>query len=188
MAEAHGEQGPGPRPDTMSDSLSRLRSIAENHLGEIEEEKLQEEAEEARGSQEVERYMKHRRRGKGSRSLLSSATATPTPKMKMRSAQDVLSRLQWDADHDMASYTIGYLERFAGIKEMPASSWIAESTEEEWIPQHRIKYFKRTLDNGDQEVVWGRDKRLDRIFGSGLGSTGGSGSDDRPEDGGVISS
>ncbi|EXJ90733.1 poly(A) polymerase [Capronia coronata CBS 617.96] len=101
----------------------------------------------------------------------------------MRSAQDVLSRLQWDSDHDMTRYTIGYLERFDGIKEMPASSWIAESTEEDWIPQHRIKYFKRTLDNGEREMVWDREKRIDKIFGSGLGSA--DEADVRSEDGGV---
>ena len=53
---------------------------------------------------------------------------------------------------------------------MPVSNWISESTDEEWIPQHRIRYFKRTRDGGDHELVWDRDRRIDKIFGSGAGA------------------
>lgn len=49
---------------------------------------------------------------------------------------------------------------------MSAASWISEPTEDEWIPQHRIRYFKRFDDSGKQEVVWDRDNRIDRMFGS----------------------
>lgn len=63
-------------------------------------------------------------------------------------------------------FVIGYLERFDGIKEMALSLWLDESTEEDFIPQHRIKYFKKA---GTGEVVWDRDGRIDKIFGSGLG-------------------
>jgi hypothetical protein len=59
--------------------------------------------------------------------------------------------------------------------------WIKESTDEEWIPQHRIRYFKRLGDRGEgderagvrgdderkEEIVWHRDERIDLIFGSG---------------------
>ena len=65
-----------------------------------------------------------------------------------------------------ADFIIGYLERFAGLKEMPLTLWLDESTEEDFIPQHRIKYFKRA---GTGEVVWDRDERIDKIFRSGLG-------------------
>ena len=80
---------------------------------------------------------------------------------------DVLKRLRWDSDLDVAHYVVGYVERFDGVKEMPAAKWIKESTDEDFIPQHRIKYFKRITDG---EVVWDRDARIDRIFGSGLTS------------------
>ena len=73
------------------------------------------------------------------------------------------------------------MERFTGIKEMPARNWIAETTEEEWIPQHRIKYFNRVDENGDTEVVWDREKRIDKIFGSGWNAR--DETDIRPEDG-----
>ena len=78
---------------------------------------------------------------------------------------------------------MGYLERFEGLKETPASNWITESTDEEWIPQHRIRYFKRINENGESEVVWDRDQRIDKIFNSGGSNM--TGDDIRSEDGGV---
>ena len=76
----------------------------------------------------------------------------------------------------MDDYVVGYLERFEGIKEMPASSWIRDFSEEEWIPMHRVRYVKRVgagvgseaVDEGPElGVVWDRDGRVDKIFGSG---------------------
>lgn len=64
--------------------------------------------------------------------------------------------------------------------------WIRESTDEEFIPQHRIKYFKR---EGDGEIVWNRDERIDKIFGTGLGhgAAFSERTEDRSlEDGGVL--
>ena len=56
--------------------------------------------------------------------------------------------------------------------EMDVSDWKggADVTEEDWIPQHRILYFRR---KGDPEwrKVWDRQKRLDRLFGSGISET-----------------
>jgi uncharacterized protein (UPF0248 family) len=71
----------------------------------------------------------------------------------------VLKRLRWDPRIDIADFTIGYLERFEGIKEIPLQDWISETSEEDFIPQHRIRYFKL---NSDQEIV------CHRVFGSGL--------------------
>ena len=65
----------------------------------------------------------------------------------------------------MANFTIGYMERFEGIKEMPVTTWVTETSEEDFIPQHRIKYFKRTSDG---EIIWDREGRIDKFFGSGL--------------------
>jgi uncharacterized protein (UPF0248 family) len=78
---------------------------------------------------------------------------------------DVLKRLRWDPSLDIADFTVGYMERFEGIKEMPMTSWILETSHEDFVPQHRIKYFKR---DSDGEIVWDREGRIDRIFGSGL--------------------
>lgn len=111
------------------------------------------------------------------RELLPSTCAELLPPI------DVLHRLQWDQDLDISQYSVGYLERFDGIKETPASSWITEVTDEEWIPQHRIKYFKRVDKNGISELVWDRDHQIDKIFGSGV--SGMAGDDLRSVDGGV---
>ena len=53
---------------------------------------------------------------------------------------------------------------------MDVSAWkggVADFTDEEWIPQHRIMYFRK---KGDEEGrrVWDRATRLDRLFGSGV--------------------
>lgn len=53
---------------------------------------------------------------------------------------------------------------------MDVSAWkggVADVTDEEWIPQHRIMYFRK---KGDEEGrrVWDRATRLDRLFGSGV--------------------
>jgi MJ1316 RNA cyclic group end recognition domain len=69
---------------------------------------------------------------------------------------------------------VGYLDRFGGIQELPVSDWIRESTDEEWIPQHRIRYFKKVVaaagggidEDKEDEVVWHRDERIDKVFGS----------------------
>ena len=66
---------------------------------------------------------------------------------------------------DISQYVVGYLDRFGGCLELPAIQWIRDSTEEEWIPQHRIRYFKRVID-GQKEVVWHREERVDKVFGS----------------------
>ena len=89
----------------------------------------------------------------------------------MRSASDVLSRLQWDCTliNTFPSYSviiIGYLDRFEGNKEMPFCKWLStrgDVTHEELIPQHRIQYFKVST-TGD--VLWDKVQRIDRIFDS----------------------
>lgn len=88
----------------------------------------------------------------------------------MHDFPDVLNRLLWDNDLDISTYVIGYLERFTGIKETSASNWVSEVTEEDWIPQHRIKYFKRIREDGAGEIVWDRERRIDKIFGTGMNS------------------
>ena len=54
--------------------------------------------------------------------------------------------------------------------EMNVSAWKGggDVTDEEWIPQHRILYFRREGDREEGRHVWNRAERLDRIFGSGI--------------------
>ncbi|RMZ77144.1 hypothetical protein DV737_g4484, partial [Chaetothyriales sp. CBS 132003] len=86
-------------------------------------------------------------------------------KEQEQDAQHILNRLRWADDADISQYQVGYLDRFGGCLERSALSWISDSTDEEWIPQHRIRYFKKVA-AGVEEIVWDRDKRIDKVFGS----------------------
>jgi uncharacterized protein (UPF0248 family) len=98
-----------------------------------------------------------------------SSTSTPISANKLRPASDILNRLRWDPNLDPSDYIVGYEDRFLGAKETTLEKWKTEQTDEEFIPQHRILYFKKKSENGG-EVVWERATRIDKIFGSGLGN------------------
>jgi uncharacterized protein (UPF0248 family) len=98
-------------------------------------------------------------------------TLTPLSTSKLRPASDVLNRLRWDPSLDPSEYIIGYEDRFLGARETGLEKWKTEQTDEEFIPQHRILYFKkRGGDDGKGEVVWERATRIDKVFGSGAGA------------------
>lgn len=89
----------------------------------------------------------------------------PHPKAgKLRSAGDVMSRLRWDHDIDASDHVVGYEDRFTGLRERALEDWRGEQTDNDFIPQHRIVYFKR---RSDGVVVWDRRTRMDHVFGSG---------------------
>lgn len=108
------------------------------------------------------------------KALSSSAKASDRP---LRPAQDILSRLRHDPAFSSQSFSIGYLDRHApDVMEMPLDKWNnGDVTDEEFIPQHRILWFRR---NEDGAKVWDRRERIDRIFaggpksGDGTGATG----------------
>lgn len=83
---------------------------------------------------------------------------------KLRTAADVINRIRWDEALDAGDFVVGYEDRFVGIKERPLEDWTGEQTDEEFIPQHRIQYFKR---RSDGMRLWDRNSRTDLIFGSG---------------------
>ncbi|KAF2177336.1 hypothetical protein K469DRAFT_644356 [Zopfia rhizophila CBS 207.26] len=97
----------------------------------------------------------------------SPSTSIPVSTNKLRPASDVLNRLRWDPNLDPLDYIVGYEDRFLGAKETTLENWKTEQTDDEFIPQHRILYFKR---RGDGVVVWERARRIDAIFGSGVGA------------------
>jgi len=84
---------------------------------------------------------------------------------KFRTAADVMNRIRWDPQLDSNDFVVGYEDRFVGAREKALEAWKNEQTDEEFIPQHRILYFKR---KSDGEVLWERRTRKDEIFGSGL--------------------
>ncbi|RPA82128.1 hypothetical protein BJ508DRAFT_414376 [Ascobolus immersus RN42] len=90
----------------------------------------------------------------------------PPKTSPLRPAHDVLNRLRWDQSYDVRDYVVGYDDRFLGIMEMGVEAWSNEKTEEEWIPMHRVVYFKRVSDG---VIVWDRRVALDGVFGSGRG-------------------
>lgn len=89
----------------------------------------------------------------------------PVSTSKLRPASDVLHRLRWDPNLDPSEYIVGYEDRFLGAKETSLERWKTEQTDDEFIPQHRILYFKR---RSDGVLVWERRTRVDLIFGSGI--------------------
>jgi poly(A) polymerase Pap1/uncharacterized protein (UPF0248 family) len=87
------------------------------------------------------------------------------PGRKLRSAADVMNRLRWDPVlASRGEYIVGYEDRFVGPQERSLDQWKTEQTDEEFIPQHRILYFRR---KDDGVKVWDRKTRKDEIFGSG---------------------
>ncbi|KAF2470501.1 uncharacterized protein BDR25DRAFT_334500 [Lindgomyces ingoldianus] len=96
-----------------------------------------------------------------------SHSSKPISSSKLRPASDVLNRLRWDPNLDPNDYIVGYEDRFLGAKETTLEKWKTEQTDDEFIPQHRILYFKKRTDG---VVVWERRTRTDLIFGSGVGA------------------
>ena len=87
----------------------------------------------------------------------------------LRPAKDVLNRIRHDPTLNVNDFVIGYHDRhISEMQEMDVSAWKGggDTTDEEWIPQHRIEYFRRKDENGRK--IWHRSWRLDRLFGSGL--------------------
>jgi poly(A) polymerase Pap1/uncharacterized protein (UPF0248 family)/endonuclease/exonuclease/phosphatase family metal-dependent hydrolase len=102
------------------------------------------------------------------RNAASPSTQAPVSTSKLRPSSDVLNRLRWDPSLDPSDYIVGYEDRFLGAKETGLEKWKTEQTDDEFIPQHRILYFKKKGDGGG-EIVWERATRIDRVFGSGVG-------------------
>ena len=93
-----------------------------------------------------------------------------SPVRSLRPAKDIISRIRHDAALEESQYVVGYLDRHLPHPvEMDVMLWKGgrDVEEEDWIPQHRILYFRK---KGDAEGVhvWNREKRLDRICGSGI--------------------
>ncbi|PVH69988.1 hypothetical protein DL98DRAFT_473099 [Cadophora sp. DSE1049] len=109
----------------------------------------------------------------------SSTTQTPSiskpskqPKHKptpLRPAHEIIARIKWDADLDIANYLIGYEDRFVGVKEMELGRWKSESTDEEFIPLHRVVWIRLKDDGG--AIMWDRRRKIDCFFGSGVGAS-----------------
>ncbi|CAO1599935.1 hypothetical protein XANCAGTX0491_003640 [Xanthoria calcicola] len=83
----------------------------------------------------------------------------------LRPAHDVMNRIRHDENLQMSDHVVGYEDRHVGIMWKGVEEWLDTTEEEDFIPMHRIKYFKR---RSDDHIVWDREKRVDEIFGSGV--------------------
>ncbi|KAI4124781.1 MAG: hypothetical protein LQ338_004640 [Usnochroma carphineum] len=106
-------------------------------------------------------------RAKRVRKELQRSGATPAAaSTPLRPAHDVMNRIRHDPDLQVSDYMVGYRDRHVGILEKAVENWSFDGVEEEeFIPLHRVAYFKRI---SDDHVVWDREKRIDEIFGSGV--------------------
>ena len=79
---------------------------------------------------------------------------------KFPPASQILSRLRWDPAHTPYSYEVGYLDRFEGLMWLPLEQWGKETEDEDFIPEHRIRIFRKIENRGVGIVVWDREKRV----------------------------
>lgn len=101
-------------------------------------------------------------------------------KTKLRTASDVLSRLRWDktscssgcdGTSQTLQFMVGYVDRMNGPMEKPVEDFRSIASGGD-VPEHRIVYFRRVSQNDPTsfgDIIWDRDGRVDRIFGSGNG-------------------
>ena len=88
-------------------------------------------------------------------------------KSGLRRAKDIISRLRTDSNYDIDEFVVGYKDRHSErLLEKAAVNWVTETTDENWIPEHKIEYFKRYRD-GMAEVMWDKATKLDKFKNSG---------------------
>jgi poly(A) polymerase Pap1/uncharacterized protein (UPF0248 family) len=112
-----------------------------------------------------------KKRKKGKKPTTAESVIVPKLEAgkRFRTAADVMNRLRWDPEMDSGDFVVGYEDRFLDAQEKALEAWKSEQTDDEFIPQHRILYFKR---KSDGVVVWERKTRKDDIFGSGVEGVG----------------
>ncbi|KAK3988557.1 2'-5' RNA ligase superfamily-domain-containing protein [Cladorrhinum sp. PSN332] len=138
---------------------------------ELEEESYSNEDDDSDDRQEGESWeaAKRRRREKkkaeklaaNKRGVVAVADLRADKSKKFRMASDVINRIRWDASLDSGDFVVGYEDRFLGAQEKELDEWKGEQTDEEFIPQHRILYFKK---KSDGHIVWDRRTRWDEVF------------------------
>lgn len=90
------------------------------------------------------------------------ATEKTCPYPSMRPAQDVFARITHDAERfSPEDVIVGYEDRHEGLLEIPFGEWHRESTHEDFVPLHRVRFFR--VQGGN--VLWDRRRRIDRVFG-----------------------
>uniref|UniRef100_A0A8B9Y3B4 Leukocyte receptor cluster member 9 n=1 Tax=Bos mutus grunniens TaxID=30521 RepID=A0A8B9Y3B4_BOSMU len=90
-------------------------------------------------------------------------------KPPLRTAEAVIQRIRWDPRLNPADFSVGYVDRFLGVREEPFLSFCWDEPLAALapgvlaVPQHRVRYFRFR-----GRLVWDRASRTDLVFGSGL--------------------
>lgn len=90
-------------------------------------------------------------------------------KPPLRTAEAVIQRIRWDPHLNPADFSVGYVDRFLGVREEPFLSFCWDEPLAALapgvlaVPQHRVRYFRFR-----GRLVWDRASRTDLVFGSGL--------------------
>ncbi|KAK3905699.1 2'-5' RNA ligase superfamily-domain-containing protein [Staphylotrichum tortipilum] len=132
---------------------------------ESDEEEEEEQAGSGTGSDGDDSWEKDRKKRskKGGKQPIAAVDLRADKTKKFRTAADAMNRIRWDPGLDSTEYLVGYEDRFTGAQEKDLGAWKTEQTDEEFIPQHRILYFKRKTDG---LIVWDRRTRFDKLFGN----------------------
>ncbi|XP_068099024.1 leukocyte receptor cluster member 9 isoform X2 [Hyperolius riggenbachi] len=115
------------------------------------------------GSAEAAAHLPANKDKKGARKNTSEPKGKKPP---MKTASDVINRIQWDEHLPKERFSVGYLDRFLGVIEKPFSAFCWEDLASTGvdvlaIPKHRIQYFKY-----GGSMVWDKTSRTDNVFGS----------------------
>lgn len=81
---------------------------------------------------------------------------------KFKGSEFIFQRIKWDEKIDKSQVSIGYLDRFLGIKEIRFDEFKGVHEDKEGVPLHRIRYFKI-----NDRIVWDREQKIDLLSGSG---------------------
>lgn len=79
-------------------------------------------------------------------------------KRSLRSSKEIFHKLRWNGGIPLESVSIGYMDRKKGMQEIAFKHFKPGGR----IPFNRVYYFKL-----EQEFIWDRETRIDRVFGSG---------------------
>ena len=90
-------------------------------------------------------------------------------KIQLRSSLDIYNRLIHDKtlNIDLNNVFIGYSDHVLGDQEMCILNWVMIDKGGD-IPMHHILYFTFILNNGNKLILWDRQTKLDRLYGSGI--------------------
>jgi uncharacterized protein (UPF0248 family) len=99
---------------------------------------------------------------------MADSDSTSSKGARLRPANEIFSQLKWDGRFDDSEFLVAYYDRVANqLMSKELSQWTSDTTEEEFIPLHRIEFFYR---KSDRRVVWHRKTRVDLLSGRDTGN------------------